>query len=93
MRLGKTSNLKPGDNYLKNFYLNKITFNNSDILKTKVRAVVFKDKNISITIKLTSPLLSNINKKCLTAFIYNDEDTIKVKIRKKIKIYMKSKYQ
>ncbi|WP_165380158.1 hypothetical protein, partial [Staphylococcus condimenti] len=43
----------------------------------------FKDNNISLTIKITSPLLSIIKEKCLTAFIYNDKDSTKVKIRKK----------
>ena len=55
MQLGKHS--KPSDKHLKNYYLKKITFNHSDILKTKVKKATFKDNSISINVKITSPLL------------------------------------
>ncbi|GEP84536.1 teichoic acid biosynthesis protein [Staphylococcus piscifermentans] len=81
MQLGKHS--KPSDKYLKNYYLKKITFNHSDILKTKVKKATFKDNSISINVKITSSLLDTIDEKCLSAFIYNDNENKEIQIRKK----------
>ncbi|RTX82269.1 CDP-glycerol glycerophosphotransferase family protein, partial [Staphylococcus piscifermentans] len=47
------------------------------------KKATFKDNSISINVKITSSLLDTIDEKCLSAFIYNDNENKEIQIRKK----------
>ena len=81
MRLKNDNGVKAVDDFLKSEYIKKINFNNSEIIKTKVKNVdLFKGK-IHILVNIYSNLLEKINPQYIKAFLFNSNTEIEVPIK------------
>lgn len=81
MKLEDDNGMKVTDDFLKNEYIKKINFNNSEIIKTKVKDVSLQKSKIHILVNIYSKLLEKINPQYIKAFIFNDNTEIEVSIK------------
>jgi len=75
--------LKPEDEYLSYEYLSKIDFNNSDILRTKVKDLILRNDSLIINVDINSSLVQEIDSEKLSALIFTSkkEKNIDIKLK------------
>lgn len=81
MKLKEENGIKASDEYLKDDYIEKINFNYSDILKTKVTSVDINEDKLHIVTNISSPLLKTIDYKSIEAYIFNENRQIDIPIK------------
>src|SRR5699024_6219563 len=81
MKLINDNGIKAVDLFLKNEYIKQISFNNSEVIKTKVKDVYLQKGKIHLLVEIFSHLLEKVDPQYIKAFILNNNTEIEVPIK------------